>query len=82
MKCDICDKTYINKTSLELHIKSFHKKITNVTCHICNKIFITKYILQTHINKIHNKSEVKCALCSKILEDDNLKYHMYSIHKI
>jgi hypothetical protein len=81
-KCDMCDKTYINKTSLQLHIESFHKKITNAECRICNKIFITKYILQTHINKIHNKIKVKCTLCSKMLEEDNLKYHMYSFHKI
>ena len=84
VECNLCNKIFTTNGSLEIHIKTVHNKSTSVECNLCNKIFTTKKGYDIHIKKIHEGKiqKTKCEICEKILDTKNLKYHMFSKHKI
>ena len=50
-KCNFCEKTFFNKTILELHMKSVHDK---KKCDFCGEEFASDKILYTHVYNHHN----------------------------
>ena len=50
-KCDICEKNFTVKKSLDQHIKSFHEKIKDQICEKCGKGFSRKAYLKTHTSR-------------------------------
>lgn len=84
VNCLTCNKVFSCNASLEAHIKTVHNKSTYVECNLCDKKYTTKRGLDNHINKIHEGKieKVECEICKKTLDQKNLKYHMFSKHKI
>ena len=50
-KCDLCNKTFTQKSSLKRHISSVHEGIKH-KCHLCNKMLSRKGLLN-HIMTVH-----------------------------
>ncbi|XP_044010989.1 putative zinc finger protein 66 [Aphidius gifuensis] len=76
--CDICGKTYNNKSSLTYHRYNKHKEIIkNFSCEDCNKRFKTKKNLSNHM-ELH-KTKYICEECGAQLKT---KYGLTKHRKI
>ena len=54
-KCGTCGKSFFEKCTLSLHVKSVHEKIKNrFQCTLCSKTYCRKDILTKHVNKVHD----------------------------
>ncbi|XP_066254819.1 zinc finger protein 431-like [Euwallacea similis] len=76
-KCNICEKTFINRFLLHNHIKTHDKcfKCTN-----CDMTFASRYNLQLHSVTHTNERNYKCSICSKSYTSKvSLKNHT-SVH--
>jgi Zinc finger, C2H2 type len=49
--CDLCGKTYIRRSLIELHM-AYHTE-PKLPCPECGKMFHHRYTLYTHLKKIH-----------------------------
>ena len=76
-KCDLCDKTFTDKYSLEKHCKIIHEKLKQFKCDICDKQFSAKNVLKRHKFAVHDKLfQFKCQFCTKEFKtSDNLYAH-------
>ena len=62
-KCNICDKTFINRVALKEHVSSSHSSddaqdwlehgVTKSQCTICDRTFINKVALKSHFVSQH-----------------------------
>ena len=54
MECDLCDKSYADKSSLKRHMNSNHgSKKQEIICKKCKKKFSAKSSLVRHMNTFH-----------------------------
>ncbi|KAI5699832.1 hypothetical protein M8J75_009440 [Diaphorina citri] len=77
LSCDICDKTFVNKSHLDYH-KLSHQDLNPYECSNCHKGFKNKGKLNRHM-KIHSDSKEQwfCKVCNKALMSvESLKKHM------
>ena len=58
IKCDSCDKSYIEKLSLRHHIQSVHEKRSDIKCKFCEKCFCNDRALKRHV-KLYHQTEAK-----------------------
>merc|ERR1712055_1006154 len=65
--CKLCVYTTINKTHLEQHVQSVHKKVKE-TCETCGKNFSDKSHLNRHVKRLHTKTQVTKRKASDTLE--------------
>ena len=65
--CKLCVYTTINKTHLEQHVQSVHKKVKE-TCETCGKEFSDKSHLNRHVRQLHTKTQVTKRKASDTLE--------------
>ena len=80
--CESCNKSFPQKSSLKIHIRSVHHGI-NHKCIFCGKSFPLKSSLKIHIRIVHDgiKSH-KCILCGKSFPHENsLKIHIHTVHE-
>ena len=56
-KCEICDKRFINKTSLAKHIGAIHEGKKPYECDICGKVFNGEQNFKSHIESVHEKKK-------------------------
>ena len=69
--CDTCKKSFGNKSSLTLHVKSIHQRIFIHNCTICDYKTNSKQQFQSHIKGYGSKEEQKlqkthkCPNCEK-----------------
>jgi len=76
IRCDICNRGFTTKGSLELHVDSVHLKKKEFGCSICGRLFSRKHILKTHIATHYGKRDFQCAVCGKkFLQKSNLSRH-------
>ena len=52
-KCDICDKSFSQRVSLQRHLQSVHKEDRKSECHICSKTFEKYQDLKMHMKSVH-----------------------------
>ena len=78
-KCDLCDKTFKSKSSLNRHNQTTHSEKQHI-CDICGKAFGTPYRLREH-SLTHQPKQHKCDACgSTFSKKSNLTRHMNSSH--
>ncbi|XP_059176965.1 zinc finger protein 184-like [Physella acuta] len=81
--CDVCGKSYICKSSLEIHYAR-HTKLKNYDCYKCRQVFYNAGSLKEHIflhsvytNSFKSGLPVVCDLCNQHLNKmDCIKKHM------
>ena len=64
-KCNFCEKSFLTKTILELHMKSVHDK---KRCEFCDEEFASDKNLKSHVYNHHSKVSFQCNLCEKIVQ--------------
>ena len=66
IKCEICEKDFINKDTLKNHIKRWHESTNRekFKCNNCTKEFVTKTGLRIHM-ETHDQFRKKypCEMC-------------------
>ncbi|XP_037025536.1 oocyte zinc finger protein XlCOF6-like [Bradysia coprophila] len=83
--CDICPKSYSQKSKLKFHIKSMHT-VEGIgidkrkMCEICGKTYGENSALQKHLKFTHsNIRPFSCEICGRSFKDSNgLKVHKRS----
>ena len=63
-KCNICDKTSSEKSTIKTQAETHIEGISHV-CHICNKTLSTRHSLQSHISRSHSGLTFSCNICGK-----------------
>lgn len=84
MKCDMCDKSYLDKKALLHHKRHTHKEggtITYYACSLCNKKYITQSGLENH-KYSHSEARLFCKLCGSIYKTpSNFAKHNRTVHE-
>ena len=97
LKCQQCSYKTWNKSQLEHHSKTIHKKIKLYYCELCNKTFLSKLKLKRHKNSVHENvtvmthqkavhGKVKHLICFKcdcsFLKVKKLFEHIKAVHPL
>ena len=81
LKCNICDKSFNSKISIERHRQTVH--ITNTSkCKDCGKTYSNRKALSDHKNYVHtNFQKLSCNLCGKKFNAlHHLQIHTEGVH--
>ena len=65
ISCQICNRSFKQKTSLDADNKSLHLGLRK-ECHICKDKFLTTSGLNRHIRNIHDGQVYECQFCSYV----------------
>lgn len=63
--CSHCNKTFFNKSQLNIHMRAVHEKEKNYTCSLCGKSFFNAKDLSMHEVRHFEKKE-KCSKCEAL----------------
>ncbi|XP_047039888.1 uncharacterized protein LOC124644508 [Helicoverpa zea] len=77
--CNICNKNYKNKRTLQIHVDEVHFELNTrkFPCGHCDKVFKTKGTLRIHWNTVHLKiNRTKCEICGADVSKNNINSHM------
>jgi uncharacterized Zn-finger protein len=82
-KCDICDQAFSQKSHLNRHVNTVHKKLTRISCDLCDCSSYLRTTLEIHSKAVHlGKKEHKCDICDNAFSLKNsLKTHVNTVHK-
>ncbi|XP_030748910.1 zinc finger protein 774-like isoform X1 [Sitophilus oryzae] len=69
--CDLCDKSFLLKQLLELHLKN-HERIRKFSCSSCDSKFYTKYDLAQHCRNHCQDKSFSCSVCLKLFSTEPL----------
>ena len=73
--CQVCDRSYSNKRSLNQHMK-IHDESKAFKCDICMKIFPSKSKLELHCRTHTGEKPFACRICDKkFAREDYLVKH-------
>ena len=77
-KCGLCEKNFINKRVLKIHIQGVHKGKNNHKCLQCDKMFSQKHHMEKHVRIVHSRiRNFICDICDKeFTYSHTLKQHM------
>ena len=84
--CIICEKEFLNQSSLDTHGRKshyFNEQLNKFQCDMCKKILKRFDSLEYHINAIHNNVKPhKCEFCNKTFSTKIiLQKHVLSVHE-
>ena len=81
-RCDLCQRSFHDKQTLQRHILSVHQKLKPFKCEKCGKGFSQKSTVKTHDLAVHQDvSDVICAICGKAFRDaGHLNAHIQRHH--
>ena len=82
-ECDICKKTFNDKSNLIKHKKIVHNKIRKYECDRCEKKFAVNHQLKQHMITVHEKLKLhQCQICLlHSTTKGNLRAHMKMVHE-
>ena len=66
-ECDMCDKTFRDRKSMEDHKRQKHTRENLHYCHICGLGYVKQFYLKRHV-EVHNPKRERnhqCQLCEK-----------------
>ena len=90
ISCDMCENSFVDKSTLNRHIKNKHKFSEGFQCPVCPKSFSRREHLKLH-KMVHEPVDIKakqptnftCEFCMKAFNDQsNLKRHKKNTHFI
>lgn len=77
-RCDICNKTFGHKISLEQHKETIHSSLRSFNCAECGKSFKRSSTLSTHMLIHSNTRPYSCIYCGKRFhQKSDMKKHTY-----
>ena len=80
-KCEICQRSFRVRDSLDMHTKSFHE--SNVNCEI-DDTFQLKHKLDSNTEKVYKEKVIasyQCTTCNEVFSSrDTLKTHTVAVH--
>ena len=82
-KCEKCDKEFLTKGYLSVHMENVHEGLKRFKCDSCGKSFSQSGELRRHVAKMHDGEKFKCELenCGKEYTSRvELKTHIRIIH--
>ena len=81
--CPTCNKTFLKKNSLNVHIAAVHEGSKPFVCDFCKKRFPRKADMKKHISSVHQKNkEFKCTKCErKFARKHQVKDHIDLVHE-
>ena len=81
-QCQVCDKLFTQKSSLNHHIKSVHQGGARYPCQVCDRVFNQKGNLNQHIKSVHQgEKPYHCADCGKnFSQKADLFLHIRAVH--
>jgi len=81
LSCDICGKTFQNKSILNVHIRNKHSGLLR-QCDQCEfSMFGQKGVLKRHKSMMHKATRFICQFCTFTAETDNdVKSHKEEVH--
>ncbi|XP_076039915.1 uncharacterized protein LOC143024725 [Oratosquilla oratoria] len=81
-QCTQCDKSYVTKAALTMHLETHCRSIDSLSCEECGKSFGTNEHLQNHKDIHQNENAHKCPVCScTYTHSKNLKHHLKICHQ-
>lgn len=79
--CDLCDNSYVNKKSLDLHILYEHTTERKYSCYMCEYKSVTKCQLKRHLRIHSGERPFACNFCDyKANRKDILLKHTRAKH--
>ena len=87
LKCDWCEESFTNTTSLKYHSITKHRR--EVHCQMCGNSFnnFTEYLKhrRNHYTKSHktleDEEKKECTICDKVVLTKNMRRHKDEVHK-
>ncbi|KAI8442235.1 hypothetical protein MSG28_005811 [Choristoneura fumiferana] len=76
-----CDRSFVTKNSLLVHIAHAHTLERPHKCNICYKGFATVYGLKIHRDS-HSNKEINCDICGKSLANKRVLQKHIKVHKV
>ena len=82
-KCDQCQKSFAQGSTLKRHINFVHEKLKKYKCEQCSKPFSLRQTLKFHVDVVHEKlKKFKCDQCPRSFGHmGNLKSHLDCVHR-
>lgn len=77
-KCDQCDKTFVHKSSLRMHLQTTHTVVKTKECPQCTMKFKTTSQLNQHLVIHSGVKKHECPVCGKAFSQ---KYNMTAHHR-
>ena len=80
-ECDICKKSFKNKSNLKTHIDGIHKNLKPFKCSDCKASFTHRCRLKRHMTSIHKKLK-SCIICDEYFSlKQDFRKHMAEVHQ-
>ena len=83
LKCNTCDKNFIQKRNLNSHIRKVYEVEVPFECEVCESTFTSNVSLNAHITSVHVGMEShKCDSCDAVfIQTSGLNEHKSIIHE-
>jgi transcription elongation factor Elf1 len=82
LKCTVCDKQMISKSTLERHMLS-HTLQKKFACGVCGASFTQSSNRNTHEQWVCRAEKLECTICGKLIAGpSNLQKHLQNTHKM
>ncbi|XP_072518961.1 uncharacterized protein [Salminus brasiliensis] len=79
-KCNVCEKAFITRTSLEVHVR-VHTGVTPFTCSICQRKFKQSSQMNAHMRTHSGEKPHACDVCGmKFLRKNYVRIHKEKKH--